>query len=183
MHRVKTAGGEVLIVGDYQGGMTRSRRLADSLGRQHPPTRLAISDGDGGRVIVWAIESAQVHGSIQRNWWKPIGRLAALLRHRPKLDLQITVYRTPGRDSGKRQRRHWLIDSNNIEIVLREWSAQRSLWQSLFFVERNDGAQRAFDVITAALTAAYERHHHTGQRGLPTLRPGEHQLARWALGL
>lgn len=65
-----TGGGTILIGGDYQGGaifrngavLPNSRRTF--VGRDAELRADAIEGGDGGKVIVWADEATQFHGSI-----------------------------------------------------------------------------------------------------------------------
>ena len=58
-------GGEILIGGDYQGNNIEIRNATNSyVGRNVTVTSDAITNGDGGKVIVWADNNTRYHGSI-----------------------------------------------------------------------------------------------------------------------
>ncbi|WP_144417563.1 beta strand repeat-containing protein, partial [Janthinobacterium sp. KBS0711] len=60
-----TGGGTVLLGGDYQGKNAAVQNARQVLvGKDASVTADAVNSGNGGKVIAWGDESAQVHGSI-----------------------------------------------------------------------------------------------------------------------
>src|SRR4028119_1205227 len=57
-------GGNVLIGGDYQGLGTVANALRTFVSRDSTINADAVSNGDGGRVIVWADETTRFNGNI-----------------------------------------------------------------------------------------------------------------------
>ena len=57
-------GGNVLIGGDYQGLGTVPNALRTAVSRDSTINADAVSNGDGGRVIVWADETTRFQGNI-----------------------------------------------------------------------------------------------------------------------
>ncbi|MEG0879905.1 MAG: filamentous hemagglutinin N-terminal domain-containing protein [Janthinobacterium sp.] len=60
-----TGGGTVLLGGDYQGKNAAVQNARQVLvGKDASVTADAIGNGNGGKIIAWGNESAQVHGSL-----------------------------------------------------------------------------------------------------------------------
>ncbi len=61
----ETGGGEVLVGGDYQGKNTEVKNAKQTyIGKDTSIKADAITNGDGGKVIVWADETTQFYGDI-----------------------------------------------------------------------------------------------------------------------
>jgi len=144
----ETGGGEVLIGGDYQGKNPDVQNATVTyVGEDTSIKADAVTNGDGGKVIVWANETAQIHGDISAKGGSESGN-GGFVETSAKENLQIT--RTPDVTAPNGQGGEWLIDPNNIDIVA--GSGFTNINNSDPFVSTADGAQLGVDLIEAALS-------------------------------
>jgi len=110
-----TGGGTVLLGGDYQGKNAAVQNARQVLvGKDASVTADAIHRGNGGKVIAWGNESAQVHGSISARGGAQggDGGLVETSGHYLAVD-GIRVDTSASR--GKRG--NWLLDPYDIDVV------------------------------------------------------------------
>ncbi len=144
----ETGGGEVLIGGDYQGKNDEVKNAKQTyVGEDTTITADAITSGDGGKVIVWADETAQIHGDISAKGGSESGN-GGFVETSAKENLQIT--KTPDVTAPNGQGGEWLIDPNNIDIVAGGGNTNINAVDP--FVSTADGAQLGVDLIEAALS-------------------------------
>ena len=110
-----TGGGTVLLGGDYQGKNAAVQNARQVLvGKDASVAADAIDSGNGGKVIAWGDESAQVHGSISARGGMQGGNggFVETSGHYLAVD-GIRVNTSAAR--GKRG--NWLLDPYDIEVV------------------------------------------------------------------
>ncbi|TYK64188.1 beta strand repeat-containing protein, partial [Colwellia echini] len=106
-------GGEVYLGGDYRGENSAIRNASASyLGRDTQVSANGLTNGDGGKVILWGNDLAKAYGSISATGGSENGN-GGFVETSAKvvdLDLSVNVGAISG-DSGT-----WLIDPYNITI-------------------------------------------------------------------
>ena len=112
-----TGGGTVLLGGDYQGknaAVQNARQLV--VNKDASIAADAIGSGNGGKVIAWGNESAQVHGSISARGGATggDGGFVETSGHYLAVD-GIRVDTRARAASGKRG--NWLLDPFDIDVV------------------------------------------------------------------
>lgn len=106
-------GGEILIGGDYKG--SGSLETAQTLTMAHGAVILnnAITNGDGGKTILWSDETTQFHGSIE-------GRGGALGGNGGFVETSgkkyLTVTGLASLTAAKGAKGTWLLDPDYIEV-------------------------------------------------------------------
>ena len=108
-------GGEILVGGDFQGANPEVRNARRTF--VGPRARLradAISDGDGGKVVVWADEATGVYGALSARGGARGGR-GGLIETSSKGYLEVL---SAAVDAGapRGPAGEWLIDPRNVEI-------------------------------------------------------------------
>lgn len=110
-----TGGGMVLLGGDYQGKNAAVQNARQVLvGKDASVVADAVNSGNGGKVIAWGNESAQVHGSISARGGAQggDGGFVETSGHYLAVD-GIRVNTSAAR--GKRG--NWLLDPYDIDVV------------------------------------------------------------------
>ncbi|OGT79553.1 MAG: hypothetical protein A3H91_15460, partial [Gammaproteobacteria bacterium RIFCSPLOWO2_02_FULL_61_13] len=109
-----TGGGTILVGGDYQGSNPNIQNAsATYVGPDTTIKADAITDGDGGRVIVWADDATRVHGSISARGGSESGNGGFIETSGAYLDVtDIQIDATAAAGQGG----EWLLDPNNITI-------------------------------------------------------------------
>jgi filamentous hemagglutinin family protein len=120
----------------------------------------AINLGDGGRVIVFAEETAQIYGNISALGGL-LGGKGGFVETSGQQNLEITT--TPDVSASAGFAGEWLIDPNNIEIVA--GGGNTNINPTNPFESTNDGAQLGVDLIVAALTGGANVTVTTGTGG------------------
>ena len=111
-----SAGGRVLVGGDYQGQNPAVHNARQTL--ITPDAKVAADatvQGDGGRVIVWGTDTAQVYGAVSARGAGALGNGGFIETSGGSLDVRaskLDVQAGPGGKGGA-----WLIDPNNITIT------------------------------------------------------------------
>ena len=113
-----TGGGTVLLGGDYQGKNADVQNARQVLvGKNVSVTADAVDRGDGGKVIVWGNDSAQVYGSISARGGAASGN-GGLVETSGARALAVDGIRVDTRArsrSGKTG--DWLLDPSDINVV------------------------------------------------------------------
>ncbi len=109
-----TGGGTALIGGDYQGKGSVRNANRTFLSKDSRIQADALTNGDGGKVIVWADDRANVQGSISARGGQNGGN-GGFVETSGKNSLQVT--QTPDVSAPKGKGGEWLLDPTNIEIV------------------------------------------------------------------
>src|ERR671932_1038943 len=107
-------GGRVLIGGDVQGQGAVPNANSTFISSDSIVTADATSFGDGGRVIVFAEDTARVFGNISAPG-RMTGGNGGFIETSGRQKLEITT--TPNVTGPSGLGGNWLIDPNNIEIV------------------------------------------------------------------
>ena len=155
-------GGTVLIGGDYQGKNSSIRNAGRSyVGPQTSILADAVSHGNGGTIIVWAEELAQVHGVISAAGGF-LGGDGGLVETSGRQLLELTVAPNVGARQGVGGT--WFIDPNDIEIVAGNGNTDINNMNP--FVSTDDSAELGVDLITAALTGGANVTVMTGNGGM-----------------
>ncbi|MHC8286057.1 beta strand repeat-containing protein [Pseudomonas sp. XS1P51] len=107
------AGGTVLLGGDYQGSNGVHQATSTFVGSDARISADALSNGNGGKVILWSLDSTQFHGGISVKGAGSQGRggLVETSGHA----LEVTGIVDLSAVSGKGGT--WLIDPFNINIT------------------------------------------------------------------
>ena len=109
----QNGGGEVLIGGDYRGENQQVRNAAATYVEDNVEINASgLSEGDGGRIIIWGNESAKVFGDILAHGGELSGDggFVETSANVVELDLDVNVGASNG-EVGT-----WLIDPLNITI-------------------------------------------------------------------
>ncbi|TAN67448.1 MAG: filamentous hemagglutinin N-terminal domain-containing protein, partial [Methylobacter sp.] len=122
----KNGGGEVLIGGDYQGKNTNIHNAkATYVGKDTIITADAQTNGDGGKVIVWADDTARAYGNISARGGQQSGNggFVETSGHRSLAVDGIHISAsaangTPGM---------WLLDPSDITVISGSGTAQSGL--------------------------------------------------------
>jgi filamentous hemagglutinin family protein len=107
-------GGRVLIGGDYQGMGTVPNAKETLLSNDSVIWADALLNGNGGRVIVWADETASIHGTLTARGGAISGN-GGLIETSGKQFLNLTSI--PDASAPKGIGGTWLIDPTDITIV------------------------------------------------------------------
>ncbi|NER48462.1 MAG: CHAT domain-containing protein [Symploca sp. SIO1A3] len=110
----KYGGGTVLIGGDVQGRETIPNAEITLLDSGSTIKADALTDGDGGRVIVWSDDTTRVYGNISARGGSNSGN-GGFIETSGTQNLEITT--TPDVTAAAGLGGEWLIDPSNIEIV------------------------------------------------------------------
>ncbi|MNM14556.1 Heme/hemopexin-binding protein precursor [compost metagenome] len=112
-----TGGGTVLLGGDYQGknaAVQNARQLV--VNKDASIAADAIGSGNGGKVIAWGTESAQVHGSISARGGAQGGDGGFVETSGRYLAVDAIRVDTSAR-AGRGKRGNWLLDPYDIDVV------------------------------------------------------------------
>ena len=112
-----TGGGTVLLGGDYQGknaAVQNARQLV--VNKDASIAADAIGSGNGGKVIAWGTESAQVHGSISARGGAQGGDGGFVETSGRYLAVDAIRVDTSAR-AGRGRRGNWLLDPYDIDVV------------------------------------------------------------------
>src|SRR5919202_384876 len=156
-------GGRVLIGGDVQGQGAVPNANSTFISSDSIVTADATSFGDGGRVIVFAEDTARVFGNISAHGGMTGGN-GGFIETSGRQKLEITT--TPNVTGPSGLGGNWLIDPNNIEIVA--GGGNTSINAANPFVSTNDTAQLGVNLILAALTGGANVTVTTGTGGTNT---------------
>lgn len=111
----QTGGGTALIGGDYQGKNSAVMNAEQVfVGKDATIKADAIARGDGGKVIVWGNQTAQVYGSIFARGGATSGNGGFAETSGHFLDVADIRVNIGAANGGKGS---WLLDPYNIEIV------------------------------------------------------------------
>ncbi|MBT7951327.1 MAG: filamentous hemagglutinin N-terminal domain-containing protein, partial [Gammaproteobacteria bacterium] len=143
----ETGGGEVLFGGDYQGNNANINNAEYSFVGENTEIKAdAITTGNGGKVIVWADETAKIHGDISAKGGSESGN-GGFVETSAIENLQIT--KTPDLTAENGTGGEWLIDPNDIAIVA--GGGNTNINSANPFASTNDGAQLGINLIKSAL--------------------------------
>ena len=153
-------GGKVLIGGDVQGQGTVPNALSTFVDSDSAIAADATSVGDGGRVIVFAEDTANIYGNISARGGV-LGGNGGFVETSGLQNLQITT--TPDVSAQFGLGGEWLIDPYNVEIVA--GAGNTNINGTNPFIPTGDGAQLGVDLIIAALTGGANVTITTGAGG------------------
>ena len=108
-----SGGGTILIGGDYQGGGDTPTATNAFVGSDVTITANAQTDGHGGKVIVWADDTTQFHGTIEAKGGNQSGD-GGLVETSGKKTLALNG--TVDASSINGDAGSWLLDPNNITV-------------------------------------------------------------------
>ncbi|PHV26856.1 hypothetical protein CSQ93_17705 [Janthinobacterium sp. BJB426] len=112
-----TGGGTVLLGGDYQGKNAAVQNARQVLvGKDASVKADAINSGNGGKVIAWGDDSAQVHGSISARGGAQGGDGGFVETSGHSLAVDGIRIDTSARSS-RGKRGIWLLDPFDIDVV------------------------------------------------------------------
>lgn len=110
-----SGGGEILVGGDRQGKNPDVRNAtATYIGEGASVKADATDSGDGGKVIVYADETARVHGELSARGG-PKGGDGGFVETSGKVGLSVS--RAPDTSAPNGSAGTWLIDPANIDVV------------------------------------------------------------------
>ncbi len=108
----QTGGGEVLVGGDYQGRNPDMKNASATVISADTSIRAdAASNGDGGKVIVWADDVTKFHGSISARGGNESGD-GGFVETSGKVYLEATGSVDAGSTNGKGG--EWLLDPRDV---------------------------------------------------------------------
>jgi len=158
-----SGGGRVLIGGDVQGQGPVPNALSTFISPDSDIKADAIASGNGGEVIVFAEETANIHGEISARGGV-LGGNGGFVETSGLQNLQITT--TPDVSAQFGLGGEWLIDPNNIEIVgPPDDFVSDNINNTNPFVSTNDGARLGIGLILQALTGGADVTITTGTGG------------------
>ena len=146
--RGAAGGGEILVGGDVQGANPAVRNAAMThVASGATLDAGATAAGDGGRVIVWADDTARVHGQLSARSG-PQGGAGGFIETSGKRFLDVSGIRVSasGETAGT-----WLLDPYNIEIVAGGGTVNNGGVPA--FTPGGDDSQIGADLITGQLDA------------------------------
>jgi filamentous hemagglutinin family protein len=144
----ETGGGEVLVGGDYQGKTYEVKNAKQTyIGEDTVIKADAITNGDGGKVIVWADETTQAYGRITARGGSESGD-GGFIETSGNIYLDVSGSSVDA-SAVNGERGMWLLDPNNIEIVA--GGGNVNINAATPFVSTNDTAQLGVTLITGAL--------------------------------
>ncbi len=158
----ETGGGEVLVGGDYQGKNEEVKNATHTFAAENTVIKAdAITNGGGGKVILWADEVTQAYGNISARGGAESGD-GGFIETSGKVYLDVSgssvdasaVNGEPGM---------WLLDPNNIEIVAGVGTV--NINGATPFVSTNDTAELGVTLITVALDGGTDVTVTTGTGG------------------
>ncbi|AOY79057.2 filamentous hemagglutinin N-terminal domain-containing protein [Moorena producens JHB] len=109
-----TGGGTVLIGGDFQGNGTVPNAALTFVGSDVTINADALINGDGGKVIVWADQTARVHGTLTARGGTVSGD-GGFIETSGKQFLNLTT--TPDASAPNGSGGTWLIDPTDITLA------------------------------------------------------------------
>ena len=162
-------GGTVLIGGDYQGNGTIPNAEITFIDADSTIKADALTDGDGGRVIVWSDHTTRVYGNISARGGSNSGN-GGFVETSGVQHLEITT--TPDVTAAAGLGGEWLIDPSNIEIVAGAGNMDDIIGNNPFEPDPsipNNSAQLGVELIQDALTGGAIVTVRTGtvDNGLP----------------
>ena len=165
--RGATGGGEILVGGDLRGGNPDVRNAA--MTHVAPGATLdasATASGDGGRVIVWADDTARVHGSVLARGG-PLGGAGGFVETSGKrfLDVAGIKVSATGQTPGT-----WLLDPYNTEIVAGAGTVNNG--GAPTFTPGGDDSQIGADLLVGQLDGGTSVSISTGLGGSPGTQAG-----------
>lgn len=107
-------GGTVLIGGDYQGKGTVPNASQTLVSQDSVIAADALNDGNGGKIIIYATDTANIHGSVTARGGAVSGN-GGLIETSGKQFLNLTS--TPDASAANGIGGTWLLDPTNITIV------------------------------------------------------------------
>ena len=156
-------GGTVLVGGDLRGENPNVRNAQMTfVGADTSIKADALSEGNGGKVIVWADDTTRSHGSISARGGA-LGGDGGFVETSGKLNLSVTRgpdVRAPAGPGGT-----WLIDPNNITIVPGQVLDATTNTGAPFFAPLVDGSIIGVDLINAQLDIGSNVIINTTSRG------------------
>lgn len=144
-----TGGGNILIGGDIQGKGTVPNALQTFISADSTINADALTNGNGGKVIVWAEEATRIYGNISARGGQNFGN-GGFVETSGRNFLQITT--TPDVSAVAGIGGIWLIDPNDIAIVPGKGNIKINTSNPFEFVATGENAQLGIDLIIAALT-------------------------------
>jgi filamentous hemagglutinin family protein len=177
-------GGNVLIGGDNRGRGTVPNALRTFVSEDSTINADALSNGNGGNVIVWADETTRVYGNISVRGGQNAGNGGFVeISGLQFLDLTTTPDVSAASGSGGT----WSIDPNDIEIIAGSGNTQIDITHP--FESTDENTKIGIDLIVAALTGGAAITIKTGGSGNITLgtplnfdRTGNNSLTLSAAG-
>lgn len=166
--RGAAGGGEILVGGDVQGANPAVRNAAMThVASGATLDAGATAAGDGGRIIVWADDTARVHGSLFARGG-PQGGAGGFIETSGKRFLDVSGIRVSasGETAGT-----WLLDPYNIEIVAGGGTVNNG--GAPAFTPGGDDSQIGADLITGQLDAGTSVSISTGLGGSPGTQVGD----------
>ena len=141
-------GGTILIGGDQQGLNPDVQNATFTYVGQDATVKAdAIEDGDGGKVIVYAEDTARIYGQLSARAGA-IGGDGGFIETSGKQGFQIT--RTPDIRAPNGQGGTWLIDPRDIDIV--SGGGNSNINTTSPFIPTGNNATLGVDLIEGALT-------------------------------
>jgi filamentous hemagglutinin family protein len=165
--RGATGGGEILVGGDYQGANPAVRNAAMThVASGATLDASATASGDGGRIIVWADDTARMHGSVFARGGEQGGSGGFIETSGKRfLDVSGINVSAAGQTPGT-----WLLDPYNIEIVAGGGTVNNSGTPA--FTPGGDDSQIGADLIVGQLNAGTSVTISTGLGGSPGMQAG-----------
>jgi len=162
-------GGTVLIGGDEQGNGTIPNAEITFIDSDSTIQADALSDGDGGRVIIWSEETTRIYGNISARGGSNSGN-GGFVETSGLQHLEITT--TPDVTAPAGLGGEWLIDPSNIEIVA--GMGNGNINDTNPFVSITNDAQLGVELIQNALTGGANVTVKTGiQSNSDSNQPGD----------
>ncbi len=144
----ETDGGEIFVGGDYQGKNDDVKNAKQTYVGENTSIKAdAATNGDGGKVIVWADETTQAYGVITARGGSESGD-GGFVETSGKVYLDVSGSSVDA-SAVNGERGMWLLDPNNIEIVA--GGGNVNINAATPFVSTNDTAQLGVTLITSAL--------------------------------
>ncbi|MEO1929879.1 MAG: hypothetical protein ABGX51_05870, partial [Gammaproteobacteria bacterium] len=110
----ETGGGEVLVGGDYQGKNEEVKNATHTYAAENTVIKAdAITNGDGGKVILWADETARVYGEISARGGSESGD-GGFVETSGKKYLDVTKAADVSASNGEGGT--WLLDPEDVTI-------------------------------------------------------------------
>lgn len=145
----KTGGGEVLVGGDYQGKNEEVKNAKQTyVGEDATINADAITNGDGGKVIVWADETAQFYGDISATGGTESGN-GGFVETSGKEYLEVTGMADASAENGAAG--EWLLDPN--DIIIQDLGPDTNVAGNPAFTTTDDSAILTTATIETALNA------------------------------
>lgn len=146
--RGAAGGGEILVGGDYQGENPAVRNAAMThVGAAVTLDASASGAGDGGRIIVWADDTARVQGRLDARGG-PQGGAGGFIETSGKRHLDVSGIRLSATGTAPGT---WLLDPYDIEVVAGAGTVNNS--GATAFTPIGDTSQIGADLIVGQLDA------------------------------